>query len=61
MKTPWGPRGILFPKIASSKNPSSYFCGNVVLDSINMAYRDEDSILYKIYEINYFRTFIMKI
>ena len=26
------------------------FWGNVVLDSVNMAYRDEDSILDQIYE-----------
>ena len=26
------------------------FCGDVVLDSFNMAYKDKDSILDKIYE-----------
>ena len=26
------------------------FCGDVVLDSFNMVYRDEDSILYQKYE-----------
>ena len=36
------------------------FCGDVVLDSFNMAYRDEDSILYQIYKI-LFSDFILKI
>ena len=33
----------------------------VVLDSFNMVYRDEDSILYQMYKSKYFRAFILKI
>ena len=31
--------------------------GNVVLDSFNMAYGDEDSILYQIYQMEIFSNF----
>ena len=37
------------------------FCGDVVLDSFNMMYRDEDNILYQIYRSKYFRIIIMMI
>ena len=30
------------------------FCGHVVLDSINMAYMDEDSLSYQIYKMQIF-------
>ena len=36
-------------------------CGNVVLDSFNMTYRDKDSILDRNMTSKYFGTFIMKI
>ena len=36
------------------------FCGDVVLDSVNIAYSDEDSSLYQINSIC-FGTFIMKL
>ena len=32
------------------KSDVNSFCGEVVLDSFNMVYRDEDSILYQICE-----------
>ena len=40
---------------------NTLFCGDFVLDSVNTAYTDENSIFYQIYESKFFRTFIMKI
>ena len=43
------------------RSDGNSFCGDVVLDSFNMSYRDEDSILVKKYESKYLGIFIMKI
>ena len=37
------------------------FCGDVVLDSFNMSYKDEDNILEQIYKSKYVRIIIMTI
>ena len=41
------PYGKMYSVMQSDRNR---FCGDVVLDSFNMAYRDEGYILYKTYE-----------
>ena len=37
------------------------FCGDVIFDSFNKAFRDEDNILDQMYEHKYVRIFIMMI
>ena len=42
------------------QSKSNSFWGDVVFDSVNMAYSDEDSIIDQIYSSKYFRTFIKR-
>ena len=41
------------------QSDGSSFCGDVVLDSLNKASRDEDNILNEIYKSKYFRIILM--
>ena len=50
--------GMIYSVMQSDGNN---FCGDVVLDSDNMASRDADSISEKCMESKYFRIFILKI
>ena len=42
---------------ASHLNNNDSFCGDVVLDSLNMEYRDKDSILDQMYQKQIFMDF----
>ena len=59
----WTLGRVLNPAIIYSVTQSytNSFLGYVVLDSFNMVYRDEDSILDKIYQSKYFWPSVLKI
>ena len=52
-------RQVTFYSVMQSDG--SGFCGDVVTDSFNKAYRDDDNILDQIYKSKYVQIFIMMI